>query len=192
MAAKRSLKPTSKAAWAAANDDGPHLAVLPTGKVVKFRIPDTSALLRAGRIPTELRETCLAIAAHPEGYEGYLEDLSRISMHRRGGEGGLIATVLEEGLKVTYHLVAEMLVEPEVSAEEVEAGTFHRFDVDMLLEFADRRRSVDAAGNRLPIITVDEWARFRNVPRGAESAEPGGENGHVDQGALPDADGGEV
>lgn len=189
---KRSLKPTTKDAWAKANDTGPHLAALPTGKVVKFRIPDSSTLLRSGRIPKKLRETCLAVAAHPEGYDGYLEDLSRISMHRMGSDAGSIAEVLEEGLQLAHHLIAEMLVEPEVTAEEVEAGIFHRFDIEMLLEFAERRRSVDATGNRLPIITLDEWARFRNVPRGVEGPEPGGENGHVDTGDLSDTDGGAV
>ena len=191
MTAKRSLKPTSKAAWAAANDTGPHLAGLPTGKVVKFRIPDQSALLRSGRLPEQLREVALMVAAHPEGADGYFSDLVQLATIRGEGQE-TISSAIASGLELTHHLIEAMLVEPEVTAEEVASGMFHELDIRMLLEFAERRRSVDAAGNKLPIITLDEWARFRNVPRSPEGPEPGGANGHVDPGALPDADGGDV
>lgn len=190
MAKQSSLKPTSKEAWAKANDAGPHLAALPTGKVVKFRIPDAGALLRTGGLPEELREVALVCAAHPDGPEGYFTDLALVATRR--GDMGEISKAIERGLELRRVLVAEMLVEPEITAEEIEQGLFHEFDIEMLVEFAERRRSVDAAGNALPIITLDEWARFRNVPASPTGPEPGGANGHVDPGAVPDADAGDV
>jgi len=192
MTQKRtSLRPTSKAAWAAANDRGPHLAVLPTRKVVKFRIPDSSTLARAGHLPTHLRETALLVAAHPEGADGYFADLVQTALFRGEGQE-TITRAIERGMDLTYVLIAEMLVEPEVSAEEVASGMFHELDIRMLLEFAERRRSTDAEGNRLPIITLDEWARFREQPAGPGGAEAGGANGDVDPGALPEPDDGDV
>jgi hypothetical protein len=188
---KRSLRPTSKTAWFEANDVGPHLAVLPTKKVVRFRIPDQSALLRSGRLPEQLREVALLIAAHPGGAEGYFEELVQVAMIRGEGQE-TISRAIALGLDLTHVLVSEMLVEPEVTAEEVASGKIHELDVRMLLEFAERRRSTDAEGNRLPIITLDEWARFRDVPRSPEGAGDGGANGHIAPGTVPDADAGDV
>lgn len=186
-----SLKPDGKGAWRKRNDAGPHLAVFPSGATLKFRIPDQGTLLRAGRLPQRLRETALMCAAHPEGAEGYMRDLvmaATVSTERNE----TVSQAIEDGIALGHELVAEMLVEPQVTPEEVEAGQFPELDVKMLLEFAERRRNVDAAGNRVPVIVLHEWATFRHEPESNGSAAASRE-GEPEPGAdVPDADKGAV
>lgn len=185
------LKPDGKGAWRKRNDAGPHVAVFPSGAVLKFRIPDQGALLRAGRLSQRLRDTALLCAAHPEGAEGYMRDLvvtATVAAEREEK----ITQAIEDGIALGHELVAEMLVEPSVTPEEVEAGQFPELDVRMLLEFAERRRNVDAAGNELPIIVLREWATFRHEPQGNGSSGDGGASGDEPGDDVPDADKGAV
>lgn len=188
MARKRTLKPTSKEAWAAANDAGPHLAVLPTGKVVSFKIPDSSALLRSGKLPEKLREAALIFSSHPDGTDELMREIV-IAAALQGPGQDTLGRVIQAGNDLTPHLIAEMLVEPEVTADEVAEGMFHALDLRMLLEFAERLRNVDAEGNKLPIITLDEWATFRRKPESAERPAAGGGNGAALPGGVPAPDG---
>lgn len=187
----QSSRPTSKSAWKKRNDRGPHTATLPSGAVVKFMIPDSGMLLRSGRLPERLKETALLVAAHPRGADGYMEELVTTAIIA-GERSETISRAIEQGMDLGHFLVAEMLVEPEVTSEEVADGDFHEFDIRMLLAFAERRLNVDAAGKKLPIIVLDEWATFRNQPASPTGAADGGANGDVDPGALPDADAGDV
>lgn len=188
---KRSRKPVSKEAWAKASDSGPHLATLPSGNVVRFRIPSSSALLRSGRLPEHLREAAIVFGSHPDGMEELMRELVLAAALRGPGQETL-ARVISAGQDLTPYLIAEMLVEPEVTPEEVAEGMFPELDLRMLLEFAERRRSVDAEGNRLPIVTLDEWATFRREPAGDAGARAGGAIRIAAEGALPGADGGAV
>lgn len=186
-AAPSKLKPASKADWKAANDAGPHRAVFPSGAVLEFRIPDQGMLLRAGRLPQRLRETALLCAAHPEGAEGHMRDLvmaATVSTDRDTA----ISEAIQDGIALGHALVAEMLVKPSVTPEEVEAGLFPEPDVKMLLEFAERRRNIDAAGNRVPVIALHEWGTFRHEPNGNGSAADGGAGGSEPGADVPDAD----
>jgi hypothetical protein len=184
---KRTLRPTSKTAWARGNDSGPHLAALPSGAVVKFRVPDQGALLRAGRLPTELREAAIIFTSHPDGTDDLMRELV-ITAALRGPGQDTLASVIQAGRELVPHLVAEMLLEPSVTQEEVEAGVFPELDIRMLLEFAERLRNTDAQGNELAITTMDEWATFRREHRGARGAGNGGASEPVADGAVPDAD----
>lgn len=184
--ARRALKPTaSSAAWAKKNDAGPHLAVLPSGTVVKFRIPDSSALLKAGRLPDELREAAIIFTSHPDGTEELMRELV-ITAALRGPGQDTIASVIKAGQDLTPYLIAEMLVDPTITPEEV--ATLPELDVRMLLEFAERLRNVDAAGNELPITTMDEWATFRRKPGRPRGAANGGADEHEPDGDVPAAD----
>jgi hypothetical protein len=189
--AKRSLRPTSKTAWAQANDAGPHLAVLPTKKVVRFRIPDSAALLRSGRLPENLREAAIIFSSHPDGTDELMRELV-IAAALRGPGQETLSNMIQAGTDLTPHLIAEMLVEPEVTPEEVASGMFHELDIRMLLEFAERLRNVDAAGNTLPIIVLDEWATFRRQPQSTAGTGAGGDNGAEPAGDVPDPDAGDV
>jgi hypothetical protein len=188
---KSSLRPTSKTAWAKANDSGPHLAVLPSGNVVRFKIPNMSALVRSGRLPEALREAALIFSSHPEGPDELMRELV-ITAALRGPGQDTLSRMIAAGQDLTPHLLAEMLVEPELTAEEIAEGLLPELDVRMLLEFAERLRNVDAAGNQLPITTLDDWATFRREPAREPGARASGDNGAGTAGAPADADAGDV
>lgn len=185
------LKPSSKTAWLKANDAGPHLAVLASGTVVKFRIPDSSALLRSGHLPDALRDAAVIFTSHPEGTDELMRELV-ITAAIRGPGQDTLARMIQAGKDLTPYLISDMLVEPKISPEEIADGLLPDLDVKMLLEFAERRRNVDAAGNELPIITLDAWAIFRREPVREAGARAGGEDGSESAADLPDPDPGDV
>ncbi len=193
MTAKRtSLKPTSKEAWAKANDRGPHVATFPSGAVLEFVIADSGALLRSGKLPEPLRITGTLASAHEGGADGYMADLVQTAIFRGGDAQATIAGAVAQGVELSHFLVAEMLVAPDVTPEEVASGMFHELDIRMLLGFAERRLNVDAAGKQLPIMLVDAdfWTRFRREPGGDAGTRAGGENGTAVPGDVPQPDGG--
>jgi hypothetical protein len=177
----------TKTAWKARNDAGPHTAVFPSGATLTFRIPDSGALLRSGRLPDQLRTTALLCAAHPQGAEGYLADLVTHAIVSRDGSAPYVEAI-QSGVDLGHVLVAEMLVDPHVTADEVGAGEFPEMDVRMLLEFAERRRNTDAVGNKVPVIVLSEWATFRDGPPGEGGAGDGGTGDPAAGSDVPDAD----
>lgn len=188
----------TKSRWTKANDVGPHLAVLPSGlspdgnhEYVKFVIPDAGQLLRTGRIPNHLREAAIVFTSHPDGTDELMRELVIQAAFRGPGQDTL-TNVINAGHDLAHVLVAEMVIEPEITAEEVANGVIPELDVRMLLEFAERLRNIDAAGNELPIITQDEWATFRRKrPRDVGVGDVGA-NGSEPDGDVPDVDGGAV
>jgi hypothetical protein len=198
MTGKTSPKLATRTSWAAANDRGPHIAVLPsglkTGEAVKFKVADTGALLRSGKLPEHLRVIGQLAVAHADGIEGYFADLVQVALMRGGDAQATIAAAIQNGVELGHHLIAEMLVQPQVTAEMVAEGIFPELDIRMLLEFAERKRNVDAAGNQLPIVVLDpdEWTRFRTRGDDAERSADRGANGSESAGADRDDDRGGV
>ncbi len=184
MTAKRT---TSKTGWAKANDAGPHVATLPSGTVVKFKIPDAGQLLKAGRIPNHLREAAIVFTSHPDGTDELMRELV-ITAALRGPGQDTITAVINAGHELAQVLVAEMVIEPAITAEEIADGAFPELDIRMLLEFAERLRNVDADGNELPITTMDQWATFRRQPPSVAGAGDGRANGSEPRGDVSDAD----
>lgn len=188
--------PDGKQAWKARSDRGPHTASFPSGARLTFVIPDQGALLRAGRLPDRLRRTALLCAAHPEGPEGYMGDLVAASV-MQAEQGELVTQAIEDGMQLQNELVAAMVVAIDgvpvtLTADEVAAGEFPELDIRMLLEFAERRRDRDAAGNRLPVIVLRDWASFRHEPESDPGVANGGAGGTADGADVPDADRGAV
>jgi hypothetical protein len=161
--------------------------VFPSGATLTFRIPDSGALLRSGRLPDRLRTTALLCAAHPQGAEGYLADLVTHAIVSRDGSEPYVDAI-QTGVDLGHVLVAEMLVDPQVTADEVARGEFPEMDVRMLLEFAERRRNSDAVGNKVPVIVLSEWATFRGEPAGTDGVGDGGEDGPAVAADVPDVD----
>jgi hypothetical protein len=158
---------------------------------VKFSVPDSGALLRSGKLPEDLREAAVIFTSHPDGTDELMRELV-ITAAIRGPGQDTLARMIQAGNDLTPHLISEMLVQPKVTSEEVAAGVLPPLDVKMLLEFADRRRSVDAAGNELPITTLEKWATFHHQPDrragtgdgAANGAEPGGLVSVADEDAV--------
>ena len=184
---RRTLKTSTKAQWLKANDAGPHKAVLPSGTVVTFVIPDAGQLLRSGAIPTTLREAAIIFTSHPEGSDELMRELV-ITAALRGPGQDTIANVISAGNDLRHILVASMIRDPEVTVKDVAEGRLPELDVRMLLEFAERMRNIDAAGNLLPITTMDEWATFRRKPAGAGSPDDGNGDGADAGDDFSDAD----
>jgi hypothetical protein len=185
------MKVTSRTAWLKSNDAGPHMAVLPSGSVVKFRIPDAGQLLKSGAIPTNLREAAIVFTSHPDGADELMRELV-IQAALRGPGQDTLTNVISAGQDLGDILVASMILEPEVTVEDVAEGRVPELDVRMLREFAERIRNTDAAGNVLPITTMDEWATFRRQSAGDRKPDDGNGDGPAVGDAVPDADAGEV
>ena len=186
-----SSKPDSKTAWRKRNDAGPHTGVFPSGATLKFIVPNSGLVLLSGKLTGTLRATAVFCAGHPGGNEGYMRDLvNGAVVNPELAEQAIQA--IEDGLALRPILVAEMLVDPKVTPEEVAAGDFPEEDIRMLLEFAERRRNVDAAGNQLPIIVARDWLPFRDKPESDAGARNGGPGEHQPRGDVPDADAGPV
>ncbi len=180
-----------KAAWKQRSDRGPHTATLPSGQRVTFLIPDTGALIRSGRLPEQLKRLALLCAAHPDGPEGYMEDLLAIAI-RQGRLEETLERSIQDGLELSYHLISEMVVEPAVSVDDVRSGELPELDLRMLMQFAERKRNLDADGNRLPILLLDEWATFRGQHARRESPAAGTSATDEPRPPVPDPGPGEL
>lgn len=152
------------AGWKQRSDRGPHVATLPSGQEVTFRIPDSGQLIRSGRLPEDLKRMAKLVALHPGGPEGYMDDLLAVAI-RQGTLEETLERSIDNGIELGYHLIAEMVESPAITVDDVRSGELPELDVKMLLEFAERKRNTDAAGNKLPILTLDEWATFRGQPQ---------------------------
>ncbi len=169
-------KADGKAAWAARSDRGPHTAQLPSGQEVTFLVPDSNALIRSDRLPDRLMEIALMASAYPDGADGYMADLA-VAAFRDEAEIVKVGKAVKDGLELRDWLVAHMLVSPEVTPDEVGSGMFPDADIEMLLEFAERKRCEDAAGVKLPIIVLEKFARFPAAVGDSEDAGVGGSDG---------------
>jgi hypothetical protein len=176
---------------AASNDRGPHVATFPGDIVLRFTIPDSSQLARSGKLPDRLRKVALICAAHPEGPDGYMADVAFRAI-ASGTFEETMSEAISAGLEMSSWLLSEMLVEPSFTPEELDAGALSEPVTRMLLEFAERKRDTDAAGNKLPIITLEAMATFRPGPSGNESQADGEPDRPEPPGAVPEPDGSTV
>jgi hypothetical protein len=179
--------------WKSRNDRGPHTATMPSGMTLEFVLPNETELIRADMLPNRLTEIAMISAAFPGGADGYMETIAYRTVNakpdeREAAQAHLKETV-KQGLELRDWLVSHMLVDPTVTPEEVAAGDFPQADIDMLIEFAERRRNTDAAGKRLAIVVLEEFARFRDVVDGDPDREPGRSDEPVVSGADAGADG---
>jgi hypothetical protein len=161
-ATKTQPSTTGLAAW---RKLGVHTVHLPSGAVVKIRIPDLSVLVAGEAVPEDLRAVALASVrqamkqALTKGDDAEAEDeAEEISdealLEQMQGLAGL-----------NRFLVSYSLVEPQVDADELVPGQspIPSEDIIMLTEFATRRRNVDARGVRLGIEPIDRWELWRQT-----------------------------
>lgn len=189
MATTTQERSFTAADWKARSDRGPHQATLPSGSVVSIIVPDSNALIRSGRLPERLNEIAVMAAAYQDGAEGYVSDLAfRVVAgtddEAKGKASAKLAEALKDGLELRDWLVSHMVVSPAIRPEDV--TDLPDQDVEMLLEFAERKRNTDASGVKLPIMVLEEFARFRGGRDGAAGAA----SRESDRGDVPVADDG--
>lgn len=167
----------TKAGWVARTDRGPHTATLPSGMEVVFVVPDSSALLRSSRLPDSLMEIAIMTAAYPDGADGYMGDLATHAL-MDPEQMPKLAKAVKDGLELQDWLISHMLVEPQVEPDDVKS--LPEKDVEMLIQFAERKRDTDAKGVRLPIAMLEVYAQFRDERSGDEDdADRAGVGPHV-------------
>lgn len=141
---------TSKSAWKKA---GVHTVTLPTGAVVKIRIPNLAQMAQAGELDNDLLQYAVpSLPENPEeepSPEQKKENLTKLA---------------------NFHqwLVSKTLVEPTLSPEEVKE-TVPTPDLEVLVELASRRRDMDVVGHQIGGLEVSaDWRKFRGIPAGDE------------------------
>lgn len=127
---------------------------LPSGAVVTIKLLDTQVYLRHGHTPDGLRSIALGELAN------------RVIAHDATLEERQIAA---DQLGAAHRaIIAEMLVSPVLTPEEVR--DIPGWDLDMLLDIANRVCEEDAAGNAIGL-TTSEAATFRSERRGDVGSE---------------------
>lgn len=116
---------------------------LPSGTKVSIEIPNLPEFLRAGKVPNDL-------VKFANDAQEQLQDLvSEFSMEK-----------IKEATDFMRWLTSVTVVEPKIEPEDV--PELPTEDVDMVLEFAMRRRDTDEIGHHLAgLEKVDEWNKFR-------------------------------
>lgn len=122
---------------------------LPSGMVVSLKLPNLSHLLKAGEIPNPLVDAAITFAREKP-------EVSRELIEQEG--------------EFLEWLVPTMLVDPEVTSEDVK--DLPPEDLQLLGAFAARAADQDAVGAHLGgLHTNREWRRFRGQLTVDEIAE---------------------
>jgi hypothetical protein len=130
---------------------------LPSGQVVSLKLPNLAQLLKAGAIPNDLVEATITFAREQP-------EISR--------------EVVEQEADFLEWLIPAMIVEPEVTSEDV--PELPSEDLQMLAQFAARNIDQDAVGNHLGgLHTNRDWRRFRQQLTIEEIAEDMRADGEV-------------
>lgn len=147
---------TSKKDWTALRV---HTLTLPSGAVVRAMIPDLSLLIAADAVPDSLRGIAM---------EELMGDIVAMRIEAGTDQNKPEVTLDKEKLSkladLHYWLVAEMLVEPKVTVEELRDPETRppNPDLEMLTAIATRERDEDAAGRTLGVMPLSKVARFRH------------------------------
>lgn len=141
---------------------GVHTITLPSGAVVKARIPDAGMLLRNQGMPVRLRAIVLLELTHKDGAAGALAEqiISGIDDEKKLVDVEKSQQALDE---MQRRLLVEMLVDPALAPEDVDLLPVD--DRAMLTGIAQRELAYDAAGKRVGVEELDRWATFQREHR---------------------------
>lgn len=137
---------TTVAAWKKA---AVHEITLPSGMVVKIKIPDLPALIKTGQIPNNLIDAALTAV---QGTTKVDRDF-----------------VIQQG-EFVNKIVALTVVEPAVTEEE--AAEVPVEDRELIAEIASRQRDLDALGHHISgLHTNKDFRTFRGLGPGDSNVE---------------------
>lgn len=138
---------TSKTQW---KKDKTHEVTLPSSAVVKIELPDLTQMIKGGQIPNELLDVATKVGAG-----------QRIEAEESADEQ---RKLLGQVSDFNAFLVSETVVDPELTAAEVQSGDLPAEDIDLLLQFALRKTDFDAVGKHLGgLDTVPSFRKFRGL-----------------------------
>lgn len=140
-------KVATKAGW---KKNAEHIIVLPSGTVVKIRVPDLARMIEVGTIPQNLMDAALGVAMNPA------EKPSR----------ELISTQRE----FTDLVTIVTAVEPKIADDDVADVPYE--DKEMLVAIATRQIDLDAEGSHIAGLDKSEkFRRFRKLGEFRETLE---------------------
>lgn len=135
------VKPSSKAAWKKNRD---HNITLPSGTVVTVRVPNLTAMAKAGTLPNELLEL---VAADQK-------DAPTLSVDEQ----------IKQQYQFNKSLVTLAVVAPEIT--EADYDDIPAEDTQMIIQIALRQTDLDAIGHQLGgLEKVPEFRDFRDLDR---------------------------
>jgi hypothetical protein len=135
-------KADSKAAW---KKKSTHTVTLPSSAVVTITIPSLAKLIKTGQIPNTLVDAAIGV-----------QERRKVTRDD-----------IEREWEFTTWLIPIMVVDPEVSAEDVADLPWP--DIEMLVGFASRNNDMDAVGHQLG--GLETQAKFRDF-RGIITTDP--------------------
>lgn len=144
---------------------GVHRVTLPTGAVVRLRLPDLSTLVARRMVPDELRSIA---------QQAFLRD---VKLETGNPEAPLAEDKLAELYDLNCWLVSDMLVEPSISPDQVRLLPAE--DLEWLILLAQRDVDTDALGVRLGVAPVDRFPADGELS-GGPSVGPASESGDPD------------
>jgi hypothetical protein len=146
------VAPLSKSKWKAAKT---HEVTLPSGAEVKIELPDLAKLIKGGQVPNDLLDVATKVGA------GQKIEAEEDTDKRK--------ELLGQASDFNAFLVAQTVVEPKVTVEEVAAGDIPAEDADYLVQLALRRTDFDAAGKHLGgLDTIKSFRELRGLDTSIE------------------------
>jgi hypothetical protein len=141
----------SVAGWA---NRGLHTVHLPSGMVVKMRIPDLAFMLAHGEVPDHLRT-----AAMLEVLDDTADETPLALRKKEDGSPLVDEETIRHIYDLRQHLIVAAVVEPAVT--EADLPSLPTEDKDMLQLIATRQRFTDARGVSLGVEPLSRWETFR-------------------------------
>lgn len=162
MAAETKPQPSGKEAWQAR---AIHEITCPSGMKVKIKLPNLSELILRDAIPSELLQRALeeVSGSGPAGQ-------AAAALTRGETPPTLPVETVKELMGLHHFLVLTAVAEPEI--EEADLASLPEEDLELIRQIATRETDEDAAGVRIGVARVSDFATFReehDCPEGCEA-----------------------
>lgn len=129
-----------------------HPVTLPSGTIVRVRVPNLAALAKTGQLPNELVKLAVPEIAGSEAAPLSEEEA---------------ADAIRKLADFQSWIVTTAVVTPTIDEDDV--PELPTEDVEMIVAIATRQRDLDAVGHHIGGLEASaEFRRFRNLPAGDE------------------------
>ena len=154
----------TKAAWK--KRAGPHNITTGTGQKVTIKVYGVGELLVRDAIPEHLRDTvALHLLNRDKGGIGAVIGADLLELGKQNGSADTEAFQqrLRDAREMSKLLVAEALVEPKVTIDELDGLPWE--DVEELMRICTGQQPFDSRGVRVGVEPVSGWATFQDAHR---------------------------